>query len=118
MWINRQFKTLLPAGCLCLAALFLPACSSSAKKEALENDSKYILAQAKQAYFEEDFRKVFQLLFPLAASGNGQAQYTLGYLYHHGLGVEKSDQQAMNWIQRAAAQGNKKALEALKNVNR
>jgi TPR repeat protein len=29
------------------------------------------------------------------------------------LGVEKSDRQAMHWIQQAAAQGNKKALMAL-----
>lgn len=118
MWTYKHLKTLFLAISLTVVVLFLPACSSSAKKEALENDPQYILAQAKQAYFEKNYRKVFQLLFPLATSGNGQAQYTLGYLYHHGLGVEKNDQQAMNWIQRAAAQGNKKALEALKSAGR
>ncbi len=109
-----QIKTLLKAMFISALLLVLSGCVGSAEKEALENDPQYILGQAKQAYLEKNYRLVFQLLFPLAAEGNDQAQYTLGYLYHHGLGVEKNDQQAMNWIQRSAAQGNKKALEALR----
>ncbi|MEN8178064.1 MAG: sel1 repeat family protein [Pseudomonadota bacterium] len=107
-----RIKNLLRSAVLSAAVLILSGCVSSEEKEAM-NNPQYILGQAKQAYFENNYRLVFQLLFPLAAKGNDQAQYTLGYLYHHGLGVEKNDQQAMNWIQRAAAQGNKKALEAL-----
>jgi TPR repeat protein len=72
------------------------------------------MLEAHKAYAAKEYDRVFQLVFPLAAIGNDQAQYTLGYLYYHGLGVEKSEAQAMNWIQRAAAQGNKKALQALK----
>ena len=113
MWI----KTLLRGICFAITVLILSGCVSSSEKEALENDPEYIIGQAKQAYFEKNYRQVFQLLFPLAAAGNGQAQYTLGYLYHNGLGVEKNDQQAMNWIQRAAAQGHQKALQAIKQNN-
>lgn len=109
-----RIKVLFLTGCLFITLLVLSACVSSPQQEALESDPEYILEQAKQAYFKHDYRQAFKLLFPLAATGNGQAQYTIGYLYHHGLGVEKNDQQAMNWIQRAAAQGNRKALEALK----
>ena len=92
----------------------LSGCASTPEHEALENDPQFILDQARLAFNQKKYKTVFQLLFPLAAAGNDKAQYTLGYLYHHGLGVEKNDQQAMNWIQRAAAQGNKKALEALR----
>ena len=107
-----QGKTHLLTGCL-LSVLMLAGCASSMDKKAQENNAKSILAQAKQAYLAEDYRQAFQLLYPLATSGNDQAQYAIGYLYHQGWGVEKSDQQAMSWIQRAAAQGNKKAPKAL-----
>jgi TPR repeat protein len=94
--------------------LLLGGCATTTQKDAQTENPELILAQAKKAYFEQQYQEVFQLLFPLAVTGNDQAQYVLGYLYHHGLGVEKNDQQAMNWIQRAASQGNKKALEALR----
>jgi TPR repeat protein len=110
--LSRNIITLL--ACAVLSAPPLLSGCSSAQKRAQESDPQYILEQARQAYFRKEYRQVFQMLFPLAAAGNGQAQYTLGYLYHYGLGVEKNDQQAMQWIQRAATQGNKKALEALK----
>ncbi|MEJ2609622.1 MAG: hypothetical protein P8179_05920 [Candidatus Thiodiazotropha sp.] len=73
--------------------------------------------EAHLAYNAKQYKKVFQLLFPLAAQGNDKAQYTLGYLFYHGLGVEKNTQQSMHWIQRAAAQGNVKAIEALNAEN-
>lgn len=101
-------------GCFCLTLLLLGGCATTTQKDAQTENPELILAQAKKAYFEQQYQEVFQLLFPLAVAGNDQAQYVLGYLYHHGLGVEKNDQQAMNWIQRAASQGNKKALEALR----
>ena len=105
---------LLIAGAFLLVAAMLTGCESISEREAREQDPQFILAQAKQAFQEQNYQQVFQLLFPLATIGNDQAQYTLGYLYYHGLGVEKSDSQAMNWIQRAASQGNPKAIEALK----
>jgi TPR repeat protein len=97
------------AACL----LLLAGCSTTPEEDAVQSPET-IMKEAHKAYAAEDYQKVFQLVFPLAASGNGDAQYTLGYLYFHGLGIEKSEIQAMNWIQRAAAQGNKKALQALK----
>ena len=35
-----------------------------------------------------------------------QAQYFLGYAYQAGEGVEKNDTKAVEWYQKAAAQGN------------
>ena len=95
--------------------VLLPGCASQGQKRPpAHQQSQAILEQARQAFMKKEYQRVFQLVFPLAVAGNAQAQYTLGYLYHHGLGVEKSDRQAMNWIQRAAAQGHKKAQAALR----
>jgi TPR repeat protein len=109
--INKSANLFLQ-GLLVFLLLTAGGCSSTAEKERM-NSPEVVLPKARTAYFNKDYRQVFQLLFPLGASGNAQAQYTLGYLYYHGLGVEKSDRQAMSWIQRAAAQGHKKALRAL-----
>ena len=109
--LSRNITILLL--CATFAALpLLNGCSSAGKRQ--EDNPELILEQARAAYFKGEYQQVFQMLFPLAAAGNDQAQYTLGYLYHYGLGVEKNDQQAMQWIQRSAAKGNKKAIEALK----
>ena len=108
---NRSLKFLLLVG-LCVGLTLLAGCATTANK-ATNADPDVVLNQAKLAYKEQKYQEVFQLLFPLAVAGNDQAQYALGYLYYYGLGLEKNEQQAMNWIQRSAAQGNKKALQAL-----
>ena len=95
-----------------LAFSLLAGCSTTPDERPVDPES--VMKEAHRAYAAENYAKVFELVFPLAASGNGDAQYTLGYLYFHGLGTEKSEAQAMNWIQRAAAQGHPKALQALK----
>ena len=109
--LPRSLRLLLLVG-LCVSLTLLAGCASMAKQTNTDNPEA-VLAQARQAYENQKYQEVFQLLFPLAMAGNDQAQYVLGYLYFYGLGVEKNEQQAMAWIQRAAAQGNKKALQAL-----
>jgi TPR repeat protein len=99
----------LTFGLLCFVVL--TGCATSPEPDV--DETAAILTEAHIAYKAKEYKKVFQLLFPLAASGNGQAQYTLGYLFYHGQGVQKDERQAMQWIQRSAAQGNKKALQAL-----
>jgi hypothetical protein len=97
----------------CVVLSLIAGCATTSDKSANADSPEAVLAQAKQAYQEQKYKEVFQLLYPLAAAGNDQAQYVLGYLYYYGLGLEKNEQQGMVWIQRAAAQGNKKALQAL-----
>ena len=111
--LTMKRKSLLIGGLLLAAASLLGGCATSQDANKAQ-DPATILEEAHKAYTNQEYEKVFQLVFPLAAAGNDQAQYTLGYLYYHGLGIEKSESQAMNWIQRAAAQGNKKAIQALK----
>jgi TPR repeat protein len=47
-----------------------------------------------------------QLLRPLADGGNAQAQTPIGTLYGEGLGVQKDDAKALNWIGKSNEQGN------------
>jgi TPR repeat protein len=94
---------------LCLA--LLTGCATS--PDPAFDETKAILNEAHIAYNAKEYKKVFELLFPLAAAGNDVAQYALGYLFYHGLGVQKSERQAMHWIQLSAAQGNTKAIQAL-----
>ena len=89
----------------------LSGCATSPEPEI--DETAVGLKEAHLAYNAKEYKKVFRLLFPLAAAGNDRAQYALGYLFYHGLGVEKNERQAMHWVQRSAAQGNKKALQAL-----
>jgi TPR repeat protein len=112
MFHHSSRKTLAILSSILLAILTFSGCSSNPKSEL--DDPQAIMQQARDAYASKDYQRVFQLVLPLAATGHDQAQYTLGYLYFHGLGMAKDERQAMNWIQRAAAQGNKKALHALK----
>lgn len=110
---RSPFRSIIFMTGLLIVTLLASGCSTTPKSDQPE-DPQAIMEQAHKAYASQDYKRVFQLVFPLAAAGNDQAQYTLGYLYFHGLGIEKSERQAMNWIQRAAVQGNKKALHALK----
>lgn len=64
----------------------------------------------------KDYPAAFQLLAPLARSGNPAAQLRLGLLYYHGHGVRESDTEAKLWFERAARQGNAEAQFQLANM--
>ena len=51
-----------------------------------------------------------------AESGSSKDQLALGRMYYNGVGVAKDDAKAAEWWQKAAAQGNEAAQEALKNL--
>ncbi|MBI5436781.1 MAG: SEL1-like repeat protein [Nitrosomonadales bacterium] len=61
---------------------------------------------------EEKFAEVKQK----AESGSSKDQLGLGRMYYNGVGVTKDDAKAAEWWQKAAAQGNEAAQEALKNL--
>ncbi|MES9992768.1 MAG: sel1 repeat family protein [Candidatus Thiodiazotropha sp.] len=110
-YLTRLKNVILVLGLLA-GIIALNGCSTTPDSAQMD-ETKAILKEAHLAYNKKAYKKVFQLIFPLAAAGNDKAQYALGYLFYHGLGVEKSEQQAMHWIQQAAAQGNLKAKKAL-----
>lgn len=50
---------------------------------------------------------------PLAARGDGAAQFNLALMYHRGLGVALDEQKAVQWYQKSASNGYVKAQEFL-----
>jgi flagellar biosynthesis GTPase FlhF len=52
---------------------------------------------------------VFDFQMKLAKKGNAEAQFKVGEMYEAGRGVKKNMQEAMKWINKAAAQGNNAA---------
>ncbi len=51
-----------------------------------------------------------------ADAGNIDAQYAIGYMYNLGYGVKKDYKEAVRWYQKAAAQGDTYAIEALERL--
>jgi len=51
-----------------------------------------------------------------AAQGEAAAQYNLGMLYLHGLGVPADGAQAQYWLKQSASQGYPKAKLALERL--
>lgn len=72
--------------------------------------------QGKAAYVHKDYAKAFELLLTAAQNGNPRAQYTVGYMYYNGKGVEKNRDQALKWIREAARNGDHRAVEALSRM--
>jgi TPR repeat protein len=69
-------------------------------------------------YFEaSDYREAFNALLPLAAEGNRDAEYALGYLYYYGYGVTQDTATGIFWIKKSAAQGYEPAMLALKSLH-
>ncbi len=60
--------------------------------------------------------QALQLIMRAANMGDSTAQRWLGFRYLNGRGVTKDKQQARYWFSRAAAQGDSKAADALKDI--
>jgi hypothetical protein len=63
------------------------------------------LEDAKAAIQNENYKKAFELLSPLAEEGNAEAQTRLGALYVNGQGVEEDITKGLSWIMKAGSQG-------------
>lgn len=53
----------------------------------------------------------------LAEQGDVEAMYQIGNCYQNGEGVEQDIEKAVEWWQRAAKEGHKKASELVKKIN-
>ncbi|MDO4954403.1 MAG: caspase family protein [Akkermansia sp.] len=60
--------------------------------------------------------QALQLIMRAANAGDSTAQRWLGFRYLNGRGVAQDKQQARYWFSRAAAQGDSKAADALKDI--
>lgn len=67
------------------------------------------LQDGSDAIERQDYPVAFRVLQPLAEKGDVFAQYNIGYMYSHGLGVSQDAQQAAYWYKKAAMQGDSDA---------
>jgi TPR repeat protein len=57
------------------------------------------------AFESEDYLRAFQILMPIAESGDAEAQCIIANIYHLGLGLEPDISKAVEWYRKAAEQG-------------
>lgn len=111
-------------GCILICSLFLLSACSTAPKEKTKAERVSILeAQekrfqiGKELYLDKQYGPAANILLPLAKQGHLNAQYTVGYMYHHGQGLPRNAKESTRWIAMAAARGHEKAKEALSRIN-
>ena len=57
------------------------------------------------AHTRGDYKTAYKLLAPLAEQGNAKAQFRLGVMYEHSLGVPQDYKTAVKWYRLSAEQG-------------
>ena len=72
---------------------------------ALAGASEDCAAVAVNVYGKQDYAKALRLCRPLAEQGDAKAQYTLGFMYTNGEGVQEDHTAAALWYRQAANQG-------------
>lgn len=75
-----------------------------------------ILKTANEKYSNGDFESAIPYLVEAAERGNARAQYSLGYMYQNGEGVNKDNNKAKEYYRLAAKQGHIKSKNALKRI--
>lgn len=71
------------------------------------------LEEGLSAYEDSEFGKAFQILMPLAESGNPQAQKVIAHMYDLGQSVEPNCTEAIKWYRLSAQQGDRVAQNNL-----
>jgi TPR repeat protein len=94
------FRQSLRIGALvlgCVIALFNQAATADELTDALIR------------YAVHDYGRAIEMLTPLADRGNAVAQMQLGLIHARGEGVPRDDVAAIDWLTRAAEQGQSEA---------
>ena len=78
-------------------AAILMLCSSVARADDLKD--------TEDAYKKGNYAQVIELLLPLVAQGDAEAQFRLGWIYAEGKGVTQDYKEAVKWYRLAAKQG-------------
>ena len=69
--------------------------------------------QSKKLIETQEFDKAVPILKQAAELGNAESQYTLGYCYQSGIGVEQNSEKAIEWYSKSAEQGWNDGLYAM-----
>lgn len=97
-----------------LVSLLLMSCATTSKYMTPRGMSE--LQQGKRNFEAGYYKRAMKYLLPLACDGVGEAEYAVGYMYYYGLGVAQDTDVGYFWIKRAANQGCKPAITALKTI--
>lgn len=98
-----------------LTALVVLALAGGCASTDGTNDAERV-DRGRAAYEGGDYGEAFEQLIVAAENGDPRAQYTVGYMYYEGQGVSQDEERALRWIERAAANGNPLAIEALSEL--
>lgn len=90
-----------------LLSLTLIACATPSMRVKEE------LINSKRNFEGGLYKTAMRDLLPLAADGNAQAQYAVGYMYYYGYGVTQDTAAGLFWIKRSANQHFEPAIKAL-----
>lgn len=93
---------------LCLALLLVSGFAYA--------DDIALTKEANAALAQKDYNAAFSKFSVLAQHGNASAQFNLGAFYLNGQGVQKDEQQAIEWFEKSAAQGDARALKVLQSA--
>jgi uncharacterized protein len=88
--------------------LFLAAMATSALAQSYDIGLRH--------YTAGRYAQALKIWRPLANQGDAKAQYNIGAMYDHGIGVAQNDKNAVTWYRRAAEQGNASAQFNLGNM--
>lgn len=100
-----------------LLAFALTSCSQFPSDEEIpvtQWTDDQLFEKAKYDFDNQNYDQSRQNLETLAKKNNKEAQYALGYQYYYGLGVEKNNALAQDYIRQSADQGYKPAIRALR----
>ncbi len=103
-----RLRLILALG-LCLTAGAGPVSGAEEPPDAPED----IHSRAAEAMKRGDYAMAFCQWRPLAAEGDKEAQFALGWMFHHGYGLAIDDKEAVKWWQRAVDQGHLEAMFSL-----
>lgn len=81
-----------------------------------EADRLYSLAE--MSFYNGDYAESARLYERAANLGSAAAQYSIGFMYQHGMGVSRDYAEAEKWFLKAVAQGNTESRNALEVMRR
>jgi hypothetical protein len=103
-----------------LIAVFMTGCATTSPKKPIPMQPKVTspatmseLEQGKRLFQDGYYKRAMEQLLPLAAEGNIEAQYAVGYMYYYGFGAPQDTESGYFWIKRSADQHYQPAIHAL-----
>jgi TPR repeat protein len=104
---------------LTLVTLFMAGCATKKTQEIPKQPritspaTTSQLEQGKRLFQDGFYKRAMEQLLPIAAEGNMEAQYAVGYMYYYGFGAAQDTESGNFWIRRSADQNFGPAIKAL-----